>query len=102
MKRFLIPITVIICTSIAILCTACQTDKSVDKETMEPTIDISVTTDESITDEATTNATLPVITELPSTEPTTENTAQTEDGTVETYPNGMPIVAGSDDITRIG
>ena len=107
MKKILIPITAIACASIAVLCTACQQETTESEATTAPTIVIAATADESTKDES---ATLPKITEEAPTQTTSASSAvaaetepeQTEDGTVATYPNGMPVVAAPDETTYLG
>ena len=104
MKKLLIPITIIACASIAILCTACQQENSESEATTAPSISIIATADESTKDET---ATMPKITEETATETTSTVTTEpepeeTKDGTVATYPNGMPVVAAPDETTYLG
>ena len=60
MKKLLIPIAVIACASIAVLCTACQQENTESEATTAPSITIIATADESTKDET---ATMPKITE---------------------------------------
>ena len=104
MKKLLIPIAVIACASIAVLCTACQQENTESEATTAPSITIIATADESTKDET---ATMPKITEETATEATSSategtETEETEDGTVATYPNGMPVVAAPDETTYLG
>ncbi len=104
MKKLLIPVTVIACASIAVLCTACQQENTESEATTAPSITIIATADESTKDET---ATLPKITEEFATETISTATTETkpeesEDGTVATYPNGMPVVAAPDETTYLG
>ena len=104
MKKLLLPIAVIACASIAVLCTACPNKNSESTETTAPRNVIAATADESTKDET---ATLPKITEESATETTSTATTETkpeesEDGTVATYPNGMPVVAAPDETTYLG
>ena len=86
MKKLLIPIAVIACASIAVLCTACQQENTESEATTAPSITIIATADESTKDET---ATMPKITEENATETTSAATAETEaeeteDGTTAT------------------
>ena len=104
MKKLLIPIAVIACASIAVLCTACQQENTESEATTAPSITIIATADESTKDET---ATMPKITEEITTGTTSSATEETEpeeteDGTVATYPNGMPVVAAPDETTYLG
>lgn len=104
MKRLLIPITVIACASIAVFCTAGQQETTESEATAAPTIGVTVATDENSKDET---ATKPKIQEEVATETTSAATTATEqeeseDGTVATYPNGMPVVAAPDETTYLG
>lgn len=103
MKKILIPVIAVACASVAVVCSACQnsSESNPDVTTSAPVI---ATADESTKDES---ATLPKITESVATEPSSTSEVptepeQTEDGTVATYPNGMPVVAMPDDTTVIG
>lgn len=104
MKKILIPVIAIACASIAVVCTACQNSSESKPSDVPTSAPIIATADESTKDEPTT---LPKITEPSATVPssTSEDPTepkQTEDGTVATYPNGMPVVAIPDDTTVIG
>ncbi len=103
MKKILIPVIAVACASVAVVCSACQnsSESNPDVTTSAPVI---ATADESTKDES---ATLPKITEPSATIPSSTSEVptepeQTEDGTVATYPNGMPVVAMPDDTTVIG
>ena len=104
MKKIFIPVIAVACASVAVVCSACQNsnkNKPSDVTTSAPVI---ATADESTKDES---ATLPKITEPSATIPSSTSEGptepeQTEDGTVATYPNGMPVVAIPDDTTVIG
>ena len=96
MKKLLIPIAVIACASIAVLCTACQQENTESEATTAPSITIIATADESTKDE-TENAT-----ETTSAATAETEAEETEDGTTATYPNGMPVVAAPDETTYLG
>lgn len=104
MKKILITVIAVACASVAVVCTACKNsseNKPSDVPTSAPVI---ATADESTKDES---STLPKITEPVAAEPSSTSEVptepeQTEDGTVATYPNGMPVVAMPDDTTVIG
>lgn len=75
MKKLLIPIAVIACASIAVLCTACQQENTESEATTAPSITIIATADESTKDET---ATMPKITEEITTGTTSSATEETE------------------------
>ena len=85
MKKILIPVIAVACASIAVIFSACQNSSESQPSAAPTSAPVIATADESTKDESAT------------TEP-----EQTEDGTVATYPNGMPVVAMPDDTTVIG
>ncbi len=104
MKKILISVIAVACTSIAVIFSACQNSSESQPSAAPTSAPVIATADESTKDES---ATLPKITEPVATEPSSTSEVptepeQTEDGTVATYPNGMPVVAMPDDTTVIG
>ena len=105
MKKILIPVIAVACASIAVIFSACQNSSESQPSAAPTSAPVIATADESTKDES---ATLPKITEPVATEPSSTTSEvptepeQTEDGTVATYPNGMPVVAMPDDTTVIG
>lgn len=96
MKKLLIIFTIITCVSIAVVCCACQKSSDESTVTTAPATQSVATADETTT--------MPKITDSPSsattaTAPLITEPAYTVDGTVATYPNGMPIVAHQDNTT---
>lgn len=104
MKKILISVIAVACTSIAVIFSACQNGSESQPSAATTSAPVIATADESTKDES---ATLPKITEPSATIPSSTSEVptepeQTEDGTVATYPNGMPVVAMPDDTTVIG